>query len=108
MHRIVVLAAAAFLALSVSACADNGTVVRGIVVDVQQSSFTHVDGFTLRTADGRLLHFLVGDIAPGNGSFPPIHLRDHLASALPIDVRYVMEHDQNIALRLADAPSPSP
>jgi hypothetical protein len=99
---------AALLALSASACTDDGLVARGIVVDVQQSSFTHVDGFTLRTADGRLLHFTVGEIPPGNGSFPAIHLRDHLASALPIDVRYVVEHDQNIALRLADAPSPPP
>jgi hypothetical protein len=97
---------AALLAISAVACADDGIIARGIVVDVQQSSFTHVDAFTLRTADGRLLRFVVGDIPPGNGSFPAIHLRDHLASALPIDVRYVIEHDQLIVQRLADALSP--
>ena len=97
---------AALLALSVGACGDGAMVVRGIVVDVQQPSFTQVDGFTLRTAEGQLIHFVIGDIPPGNGSFPAIHLRDHLASALPIDVGYVVEHDQDIAIRLADAPAP--
>ncbi|MGH2407367.1 MAG: hypothetical protein ACRDF7_04705 [Candidatus Limnocylindrales bacterium] len=106
MRRFVGASLAALLALSVCGCGDGAIVVRGIVVEVQQPSFTHVTGFTLRTADGRLLTFVIGDIPPGNGSFPPIHLRDHLASALPIDVRYVVEHDQNIALRLADAPPP--
>jgi hypothetical protein len=108
MRRVLALVLVVAVAVSAGACADDAIIVRGIVVDIQQSSFTRVDGFTLRTSDGRLLRFVIGYIGPSSGSFPPIHLRDHLASALPIDVRYVIQHDENVALRLADVPSASP
>jgi hypothetical protein len=98
------VATAVLVALAVGACDDGGIVVRGIVVEVQQSSVASVEGFTLRTDAGELLHFVVGDLPTGGGSFPAIHLRDHLASASPVAVRYVKEHDQLVVLRLADAP----
>jgi len=100
----VLVAAVALAAMTVGACDDGGIVVRGIVIEVQQSSPVRVDGFTLRTDAGELLHFVVGDLPAGGGSFPAIHLRDHLAGAAPIDVRYVVDHDRLLVLRLADAP----
>jgi hypothetical protein len=104
MSRGVATVAVALMALAVGACDDGALVVRGIVIDVQQSSVAHVEGFTLRTDAGELLHFVVGDLPAGGGSFPAIHLRDHLASALPIAVRYVVDGDRLIVQRLADAP----
>ncbi|MFI5255305.1 MAG: hypothetical protein ACHQ15_07605 [Candidatus Limnocylindrales bacterium] len=108
MNRALAVAAATLLALVlVGGCDDGSKIVRGIVVSVDQTSFTHVDGFILRTADGQLLKFVIIDIPAGSGSFPPVHLRDHLASALAIDVRYEVDNGQLIALRLADAPLPA-
>jgi hypothetical protein len=104
MSGRVALAAVALVAMAVGACDDGALVVRGIVIDVQQSSVAHVEGFTLRSETGELFHFVVGDLPAGGGSFPAIHLRDHLASASPIAVRYVVKDAQLIVLRLADAP----
>jgi hypothetical protein len=104
VSRYVALATAALLTLAIGACDDGALVARGIVIDVQQTSVAHVDGFTLRTDAGEVLHFVIGDIPVDGGSFPAVHLHDHLASAQPIAVRYVVKGDQSIVLRLADAP----
>ena len=99
------MAALVALAVACVACNDGGTVVTGIVIDVQQSGPADVEGFTLRTDDGRLLGFTVGpDTVAAGGTFPAVHLRDHLASGQPIVVRYVAGKDGLVAIRLADAP----
>jgi hypothetical protein len=100
----VAVATAAVLALALGACDDGALVVRGIVVEVQQTSVAHVDGFTLRADTGEVVRFVIGDLPADGGSFPAVHLHDHLASAGPIAVRYAVKGDQLIALRLADAP----
>jgi len=104
MSRSFTIVAVLSMALAVGACDDGALVVRGIVIDVQQSSVAHVEGFTLRTDAGEVLHFVIGDIPADGGSFPAVHLHDHLASAQPIAVRYAVKGDQLIVLRLADAP----
>ncbi len=74
----------------------------GLVVDVQQSSLTMVEGFHLLTADGRTVPFsTVGtrfDLA-----FPVQHLGEHLALAQPITVTYKVVDGQNEVVKLADA-----
>ena len=99
------LAAAAVipLVLLLTGCDDGAHVVRGIVIDVRQSSPTQVQGFTLRSDAGVLLTFEIGELESGGG-FPAVHLRDHLASASPIAVRYVTQGERLIVVRLADAP----
>lgn len=92
------------LALLLIGCGEDALVVRGIVVAVQQSSPAQVQGFTLRSDAGRLLVFEIGELESGGGSFPAVHLRDHLASASPIAVRYVVEGERLIVIRMADAP----
>lgn len=92
------------LGFLVAGCDDGALVVRGIVIDVQQSSPAQVQGFTLRSDTGELLVFEIGELESGGGSFPAVHLRDHLASASPIVVRYVATGERLIVMRMADAP----
>jgi multisubunit Na+/H+ antiporter MnhC subunit len=92
------------LALLLAGCDEDALVVSGIVVAVQQSSPAQVQGFTLRNDAGQLLVFEIGELESGSGSFPAVHLRDHLASASPIAVRYVVKGERLIVMRMADAP----
>lgn len=90
--------------LAAAACDDDGQVATGIVIDVQQSGPASVTGFTLRTDDGRVLIFGVGEGLAGDSGFPSVHLRDHLATAERVAVRYVETDQGPLAIRLADAP----
>jgi hypothetical protein len=87
-----------------AACDDGGQVITGIVIDVQQSGPADVTGFTLRADDGRLMAFKLGESADASSTFPSIHLRDHMASAQRVAVRYVASDGGPVAIRLADAP----
>ena len=53
----------------------------GLVVDVQQASLTSVDGFDLRTPDGRIVPFSTRGTR-FDMAFPVQHLSEHLALAL--------------------------
>ena len=50
------------------------------------------------------MSFRVGETGTGDGAFPSVHLRDHLASSQRVAVRYVVTDDGLLAVRLADAP----
>jgi hypothetical protein len=91
-------------ALAATACDDRGQVTSGIVIDVRSSGPATVTDFTLRTDDGQLMNFRVDDTSTGDGAFPSVHLRDHLASSQRVAVRYVATDDGLLAIRLADAP----
>jgi hypothetical protein len=105
LRRVLALAASACLILALAAaCDDGGQVTTGIVLDVRQAGPAVVTGFTLRADDGRVMEFLVGETSATDGSFPSIHLRDHMASAQRVAVRYVETDDGLLAIRLADAP----
>lgn len=94
-----------------AACAAPIQTLTGIVVDVESSSVGSVDQVAVRTANGNVLRFDVDRLDINNG-LPPQHLREHLATGIPIVVEYVVEGDRNVALRYNDAPgasgSPSP
>lgn len=92
------------LVVAVAGCDDGGEVTSGIVIDVDQSGPAVVTGFTLRADDGQVLVFRVGETGSGDGTFPSIHLRDHLASSQRVAVRYVTTDEGLVAIRLADAP----
>jgi hypothetical protein len=77
----------------------------GVVVSVNAVSLTDVRGFTIRTADGRTVEFRVGQLENG-AQFPPGHLAEHKATAVPIVVTYRDENGERIAIRLEDAPAP--
>jgi hypothetical protein len=77
----------------------------GVVVAVNAASLTDVRGFTIRTADGRTVEFRVGQLENG-AQFPPGHLGEHEATAVPIVVTYRDENGERVAIRLEDAPAP--
>jgi hypothetical protein len=75
----------------------------GIVVAVEASSLSDVQGFSIRTADGRTVDFRVGTIENPT-QFPPGHLAEHKVSLVPIRVTFVQESGGPVAIRLEDAP----
>ena len=74
----------------------------GVIVGVQATSLTDVQGFTLRTTDGDSVQFAIGDLENGS-QFPPGHLVEHQSTAQPIRVWYRTEDGVKVAIRLEDA-----
>ena len=75
----------------------------GIVVAVEATGLSSVQGFSIRTADGRTVDFRVGTLENA-ASFPPGHLAEHKVSLVPVRVTYVAEAGGLVAVRLEDAP----
>ncbi len=77
----------------------------GIVTDVTSTSLVDVDGFQLRTSDGRLLTFDTKDLPYRDDGFPVQHLREHQAMAQPVMVTYRVTDGRNDVVKLQDAPT---
>jgi len=75
----------------------------GIVVSVEATGLTSVQGFSIRTADGRTVDFRIGTLENG-ATFPPGHLGEHRVTLVPIRVTYVDQDGRHVAVRLEDAP----
>ena len=81
-----------------------GTVpVVGVVVSVDSGGLTDVRGFTLRTTDGQLKSFGLGELQNGV-EFPPGHLAEHQLTASPVRVWYLPGAVPPQAIKLEDAP----
>jgi len=112
MRRLPLLVAALALGIAAAAAIAGamGSAPRsetGLVATIEDRSLTEVDGFTLRTADGRQVAFRIGRLELDAGAFPAGHLREHLALSQPVVVRFREENGERIAFRLEDAP-PAP
>jgi hypothetical protein len=106
-------------ALLVAACGPSGTPatttggppaspVDGVVLTIDSSGLSEVHGFTLRTASGVVLTFSLGTLENPT-QFPPGHLAEHQANALPVRAYFVPgSAGQLVVYRLEDAPRPSP
>jgi uncharacterized protein (DUF2141 family) len=75
----------------------------GVVVRIDTSGLARVRSFTLRTDDGRVLTFQIGDLENGQ-QFPPGHLAEHQATAQKVRVWYRAEGGDLVAYRLEDVP----
>ena len=75
-----------------------------VTLSIDGQAVTTVAGFTLRTTDGRTIAFAVDPGRLEAGSFPPGHLREHLALASPVCVTYRRGEQPAVALRLDDGP----
>ena len=108
-RRLAVLLAVvvAAIALAVAAATILGgpgrRVETGIVVAVEATSLTSVQGFSIQTADGRTVDFRVGALENAS-TFPPGHIAEHKVSLVPIQVTYVDRDGGHIAVALGDAP----
>ena len=75
----------------------------GVVVAVQATSLADVQGFSIRTADGRTIDFRIGALENA-ASFPPGHLAEHRVSLAPVRVTFVDRDGAQVALRIEDVP----
>ena len=78
----------------------------GVVVHVDNAGgLGDVRGFTLRRPGGELIEFGLRELQNGT-QFPPGHLAEHQATALPVQVWFRVDGDERLALRLEDATAP--
>jgi len=107
--KLGVLAACLGLVALAFACGGAGgkKVVTGVIIDVQASSLTQLDSFTLRSNDGETLEFRIDPDAafdPQEGLFPS-HLRTHALAAEQVRVFYREEGGELLAFRIEHAGS---
>ena len=99
-------AASILIALAIGACGGENSEKSavGVIIDVQASSLTEIDSFTLRTNEGQTLVFRIApDARPDlEEGFVPGHLRSHAALAEQVEVFYREESGELLALRLVD------
>ncbi len=74
----------------------------GIILTIDSSGLTQVHGFTLRTSEGEVLSFTIGQL-DNPTQFPPGHLAEHQASASPVRVFFRSEQGSLVVYRLEDA-----
>ncbi len=79
MRRLALVALLLLSVLAIVGCQPTLDTETGVVTSVTSTSLVDIDGFQLRTADGRLLTFSTKGLAYGQG-FPPQHLREHQAT----------------------------
>jgi hypothetical protein len=75
----------------------------GIVVSVEATSLSAVQGFSIRTVDGRTVDFRIVSLENA-ATFPPGHLAEHKVSLAPVRVTYVDRNGAHEAVRIEDAP----
>jgi hypothetical protein len=104
---VLVAAAVAVVVFAVAASTILGgpgrKVETGIVVSVEATGLTAVQGFSIRTTDERTVDFRIGTLENAS-TFPPGHLAEHKVSLVPVVVTYVDEGGDRVAVRIEDAP----
>jgi len=75
----------------------------GIVVAVQATSLTSVEGFSIRTADGRTVAFQITTLENA-ATFPPGHLAEHRVTLARVRVTFIADGAARRAVRVEDAP----
>ncbi|MBA2382845.1 MAG: hypothetical protein H0V73_12110 [Chloroflexi bacterium] len=75
----------------------------GIVVAVQATSLSSVQGFSIQTTDGRTVDFRVGSIENA-ATFPTGHLAEHKVGLVPVRVTFIDQNGSHLAVRIEDAP----
>lgn len=76
--------------------------VTGVVIRVDSTGLTEVQGFDLREDDGTVLHFELGTLDMSPPAFNPQHLTAHQATAEPVKVTYEDQGGRLVATRLED------
>ena len=79
----------------------------GVVVHVESTGLTEVTSFDLRTGTGAVYSFLLAELTNG-AEFPPGHLTEHQANAVPVRVYFAINGKMLFATRLEDAPARTP
>lgn len=104
MRRVGVAALLLVALLIVGGCDPTLYTDTGIVTNVTSTSLVDVDGFQLRTPDGRTMDFTTKGLPYRDDGFPVQHLREHQALAQPVTVTYRVVDGRNEVVKLQDAP----
>ena len=80
----------------------DATAAVGVIVGVESTGLDAVTAFALRTTDGTILDFTIGQLE-NRAEFPPGHLAEHQATGAPVRVWYRMEGEERVAVRIEDA-----
>ena len=107
-RRLVVLIGIAVAAIAIAFAAatifsgPDRQVATGIVVSVEATGITAVQGFSIRTIDGRTVDFRI-EATENARDFPPGHLSEHKVSLMPVHVTFVDRDGSHLAVRIEDA-----
>jgi hypothetical protein len=87
------------------ACGRQPTEVQGVLVDVQSSEIVNADAVSVRAADGTIHTFRVSPEVAADREHPTTasHLRQHMAVADPVVVRYRETPEGRVAFQIVDA-----
>jgi hypothetical protein len=93
------------LLASTLACGRQQSEVQGVLIEVQSSEIVNAEAITLRAADGTIHTFRVSPEVAANREHPTTasHLRQHMAVADPVIVRYRETPEGWVALQIVDA-----
>jgi hypothetical protein len=102
--RTTLIIASMMVALA-SGCRQTPPEVRGVLVDVQSREIVNADAITLRDDGGALHTFRVSPEVASDREHPNTasHLRQHLALADPVIVRYRETAEGRLAVQIVDA-----
>ena len=103
LRYIVWVLVALFFLLAV-ACGTGERTVEGIITNVDTTTLTQVETFTVRDNDNNTIVFRIApdatqDIEDG---FVPSHLREHALAVEQVKVFYRVEDGEFLALRIED------
>ncbi len=87
---------------SPAATAVPSSPVVGVVLKVDSAGLDKVSGFTLRTGAGQTVVFSIGILENG-AQFPPGHLAEHLATAVPVRAWFRDDGGKLVVYRIEDA-----
>ena len=76
--------------------------VTGVVIKVDSAGLDKVTGFSLRTDAGQTLALSIGILENG-AQFPPGHLAEHLATAVPVRAWFRDDGGKLVVYRIEDA-----
>lgn len=97
-----------FVALGFACRGPEVQEVRGVLVGVQSTQLVHAEAITLRDGGGVTWTFTVSPEVADNGEHPTTasHLRQHMAGADPVIVRYRETPEGIMAVRILDGAGP--
>jgi hypothetical protein len=100
---VALLAACALALLACSTSSEHS--VTGVITDVQATSLTQIESFTLHKGNGEsvVLHVAPDASQDAQEGFFPGHLRSHALLAEQVTVYYRTEGDELLALRVEHA-----
>jgi hypothetical protein len=108
VNRLAILACVILAIGALAGCGPRTSVppptspVEGVVTKVESTGLNEVASFDLRTANGTIYTFEIGDLE-NPVDFPPGHLREHMATSSLVRVFFDVDGDRFLVTRLEDA-----